>query len=792
MGLPSLADGQSGQGTVTGLLLDGETGAPLEFATISVYAAADSSLVDGGLTEAGGRFELSLDPGRYYAVIQFVGFQNKTTPAFTIQSGEEALELGQITLNADAVALEEVEVVAERSRMQLKLDKRVFNVGKDLTTSGGTAADILDNVPSITVDVEGNVSLRGSQNVRILIDGKPSGLVGMGDVETLRRMQGDIIESIEVITNPSARYEAEGEAGIINIILKKDKKKGVNGSFGLTTGWPHNHGASYSLNFRRDDLNFFSNFGLNYGRAPGGGSSSQRFFEDGVLDEFYTTDRDQIRGGLGGNLQLGADWFADEYNTLTGSVLYRYGMDDNLSTVTYRDFDGNNNLINETVRDTEEKEEEHNIETALSYRRTFDEPGREWTFDFKYISDRDTELADYEQVSDSTETPLLQRSSNTEDEINWLFQTDYIQPVGENGKLEGGLRAALRTVNNDFLVEEEADGGEYFPLSEFDDRLKYTENVYAAYIMGGTEFGAVGFQAGLRAEYSDVTAALLKSDVKNEQHYLSLFPSAALTYKFNAGNQLQLSYSRRLSRPYFRRLLPFSNYGDPRNNSVGNPNLRPEFTNSFELGFLKFLPKGSFLTGLYYRHTTGVIDRVTLPADDGTTIRFPINLASQDAYGLELNFSYDFTDWWQANADVNFFRAISEGTYEGVVYANDTYAWNGRADTKVTAWKMVDIQASFNYRAPQRTTQGRRLAIYSFDLGLSTEVLQGKGSLTLNGRDLFNTRKWRNEIDLPEFKSESVFQWRQTRRVVLTFSYRLNQEKRRRGGGDRDDFGGDF
>lgn len=774
-----MADDPVDEVRLEGTLIAQSSEEPLPYATVAVYTRADSSMAGNALTEENGDFSLRLPPGEYYAVIKYVGFEDKIIPDLSIEGRRNVLDLGTVTMKPDAIALQEVEVRAERSQMELKLDRRVFNVGKDLTNAGNNAADVLDRIPSVNVDTEGNVSLRGSQSVRILVNGKPSGLLSAGETEALLRMQGNIIESVEVITNPSARYEAEGEAGIINIILKKNKEKGVNGSFGATLGYPQNYGASYNLNYRRRDFNFFSNFGIDYRKAPGGGNSTQRFFDNGTLTEFFTSETDQLRGGLGGYLQGGADWNINEQNTLTGSLLYRLGDEDNEAKVTYRDFDENGNLLNTTVRDIEEGQEEHNLEGALNYRRTFDTPDREWTIDFKYILDDDTELADYVQTSDESAEALLQRSSNTEDETNLLFQTDYIHPIGEQSKIEGGLRAALRTVNNNFLVEEQQANGEFTTLPSFDDQLKYTENIYAAYIIGAHEFGPFALQAGLRAELSDITAALIRSGEANDQDYLSLFPSASLSYKFSDKDQLQMSYSRRLSRPYFRRLLPFSNFNDPRNNGIGNPNLRPEFTDSYEAGFLHYFTNGSLLSSVYYRHTTGVIEELTLPADDGTAIEYPVNLSTRNSYGVEVSFSYDLTPWWDLNSDFNFFRAIVDGQFEGTDYSADTYTWSGGINSKVDVSDAFKFQASFDYDAPRNTTQGRQLSSYALDLGASLDIFEGKGTLTLSGRDLFNTRKRRTIVDLPNYKAETVFQWRQRRQVVLTFNYRLNQEKDR-------------
>ncbi|MEN0006078.1 MAG: outer membrane beta-barrel family protein [Bacteroidota bacterium] len=769
---------------MVGQLQSSTTATPLSFATISVFTQKDSTLVEGALTDDAGKFSMQVPPGEYYAVVQFIGFSDKTIPDVIVKKGQKRLDLGTIALSEEAVAMDEIEVTAERSQMTLKLDRKVFNVGKDLTNAGATAADILDNVPSITVDVEGNVSLRGSQNVRILINGKPSGLVGVGDVEALRRMQGDIIDRVELITNPSARYEAEGEAGIINIILKKNQKGGLNGSISVNTGYPHNHGASYSLNYRKNDFNLFSNFGMQYRWAPGGGFTNQTFLDDnGAFELARRIDRDQDRGRLGGNIQLGVDWLLDDFNTITASTLYRASRGDNLTDITYTDLDELGNILSIDTRDNDEIEDEQNIEAALTYRRTFEEKDREFSFDFRYILDDETETADYLEQGDSFESARIERSVITEDESNVLIQADYVHPFGETMKLEGGLRAALRKINNAFNWEEQNDNGEFVVFPGFDDELEYTEDVYAAYLIGAAEFGKIGIQAGVRSEYSDITAALLETDVRNDQNYLNFFPSASISYQLTENDQLQTSYSRRISRPSFRLLLPFSNFGDRFNIYNGNPNLRPEFTDSYELGYLRYLPKGSIMAGIFYRHTTDVIERLTITQGDGTTLRTPFNLSTRDAVGIEMNLSFDLFKWWKLNGDLNFFRAITEGQAEGQDLSADTFIWTGRMNSNFKFGKKVDMQVGFNYRGPQETTQGEREAVYSLNIGMSIDILNGKGQLNISGRDVFNTRIRRSVIDLPDLQTDSEFQWRRTQGVVVAFTYRLNQDRKRRGKG---------
>ena len=768
--------------TLKGKVLNRGTKVPLDYATVSLFKE-DKTLADGTITDEKGRFSITTEPGNYYVEVEFLSYHKKTIADIVLSKEKQWVDLGEILLVENSTMLEEVEVVAEKSQMELKLDKRVFNVGKDLANAGNNASEILENVPSVSVDVDGNVSLRGSENVRILIDGKPSGLVGISGTDALKQMQGDMVQSVEVITNPSARYDAEGEVGIINIVLKKGKKKGVNGSFGLTAGYPENFGASYSLNLRRKQFNFFSNFGVNYRNAPGSGYNNQKFYTDELLADRQVT-RAHERGGLSGNIQLGTDWYINDQNILTASVLTKYSAGDNLATVTYNDFELNGNLLDRIVRINDEEETKINGEAALSYQRLFTTKDHKLSLDFKYIIGDDTEIGTYDETSISN-SPLLQRSESSEDQVEWFLQTDYVHPIGKDGKFETGLKASFRTIQNDFKVEDFVGDNSWEVLPDFFNELRYDENIYAAYLMYGNKWNKISYQFGLRTEYSDITTALLLTNEVNPRTYLNWFPSAHFTYELSEQNQFQLSYSRRLSRPRFWYLLPFFTYSDNRNLFTGNPDLNPEYTDSYELGYLKYFEKGSFLSSVYYRYRTGVIERVTTVNAAGSTLRIPINLLSQDAYGIEFNLSYELLKWWKFNANFNFYRAISEGLYEGQALASDTYTWQTRVNSKMTILKDVTFQTSLNYRAPNETTQGRTLAFYSVDSGLSKDILKGKGTLTFNVKDVFNTRKWRSITDITDvYYSESSFQWR-ARQFLLTFNYRLNQKKSRgrQGGG---------
>lgn len=785
---------------IKGKVVDAESQFPLEFATVTLFNREDSSLVTGAITDETGSFLLETKFGNYYIQVEFLAFKSKTIKNISLTREDPVADLGIIQLESDSKMLMEVEVRAEKSQMQLSLDKRVFNVGKDLANSGGTAADVLDNVPSVTVDVEGNVELRGSGGVRILVDGKPSGLVGISNSDGLRQIPANLIDRIEVITNPSSRYEAEGMSGIINIVLKKDRSQGLNGSFDLTLGNPDEYGAAVNLNYRKDRFNFFTNYGLRYRKGPGEGTLYQEFYRN---DTTLITDQSsrRSRGGLSNSIRLGADYFFSPKSILTSALNFRYSDDDNFNRITYRDYVNSlDNPIGITYRTDDEVETEPNLEYALTYKKLFERDGHEFTADFRYQDNTEEENSDFLEEKFGVDgitkiaPDLHQRSNNQEKQKNLILQTDYVQPFGKDGKFEAGLRAGLRDINNDFMVEQEFGEGEWFRLPGLSNDFIYEEDIYAAYASIGNKFGRFNWQTGLRGEYSDIYTAL--GDTTNQQRYSNFFPSLFLGYEFSEKNSMQVSYSRRIRRPGFWELNPFFTFSDARNFWSGNPNLTPEFTDSYEVGYLQYFNKGSLTSSVFYRHTKDVVERIRTQLSDTTSFTQPINLATRDDYGMEFTFSYDPFKFWRLNGNANFFRSKIEGEYEGQIFSADTYTWFGRLSSRLTIKKKVDVQVNFNYRAPRNTTQGKEKSIWHIDPAASMEILKGNGTLTLSVRDLFNTRRRRHVTAGTNFYTEGDWQWR-ARQTTLTFSYRLNQKKQKNGReGRTGDFeggeGGDF
>lgn len=793
----------------TGKVLDQETKSPLEYATISIYGVQDSVLLGGGVTGMDGAFAVESKPAKSYVIIDFIGYESKTLSDIKLKGSKGRIDLGEILMSAGGVTMDDVEITAERSETTFALDKKIFTVGKDLANRGGTAQEILDNVPSVTVDTDGVVSLRGSENVRILIDGRPSGLVGLGSSGSgLRSIPSNLIQQVEVVTNPSSRFEAEGTAGIINIVLKKDNRSGFNGSFEATIGDPLQYGVGANINYRSGKINWFAAYNFRHREGPGGGTSYQNFYrEDSTL--VTVVDRDFNRTGDGHNVRFGADYFLSEKETLTAALSYRTGMDDNMNSTTYRDLMVPGRLSNTeriwpsfdnpyTYRSDMETEDENKLEYSLNYRKKFENRKHELTGLLSYQSNGEVEKSLLQNTLYQNGNPISealkdQTSSNDENEKRILAKIDYTKPLSKDSKFEVGGQASLREIDNNFLVQQK-EGDEFVTLTDRSNNFEYDEDVMALYGIYGNKVNKWSYQLGLRSEYSRVKTALLQTNEINDRDYWGLFPSAFLNYELPANQSMQASYSRRIQRPRFWDLNPFFTFSDERNFFSGNPNLDPQYTDSYEIQYLKYFESGNIGSSIYYRHTTDARERIkTVDPATGTSVTRPVNLSTKDDIGLELLFSYSRIKWLRLDGNANFFRAITDGVYQDQVFDADTYTWNGRLTSRFTFWSGADLQLRLNHRAGRETTQGRRDAVTSLDLGFTRDFLNKNLTLTLSARDLFNSRKRVYETISEDFYEDGEFQWR-SRSVSLTASYRINMKKQRprRGGGGYQGGGEEF
>ncbi|RYF66430.1 MAG: TonB-dependent receptor, partial [Cytophagaceae bacterium] len=545
----------SRQAWIRGALVD-ERKVPIPFTTVALHRTADSVLITGVVADELGVFAIQAKSGRYYLKVSAVSYREKIVPAINIDEHDK--QLGSLVLVASAKRLDEVVVRGEKSQMELALDKRIFNVGKDLANAGGTASDILKNIPSVAVDGDGNVSLRGSNSVRILIDGKPSGLVSFKGGSGLQQLQGSMIERVEVITNPSARYEAEGMGGIINIVLKKERKEGFNGSFDVITGYPTNFGAAANINYRRKNLNFFVNYTASFRNTPGRSSLYQEVYSNDTTFVYRQNSTSNLKG-QNNNARAGIDYYFNPKSILTASYTWRLSKGKRFSDIQYLDYKVNTNNVLQSVtsRTQDETETEPNSEYVVSYKKTFAREGHELTADVRYLDNwekSDQFFAQKTSLPDgnpSTIPSTLQRALNDETEKQLLVQVDYVRPFAKDGKLEGGLRISSRNMTNDYSVTQQNADNTWTPLPGLTNDFLYVEKINALYGIVGNKVRKFSYQMGLRAEWTDVTTTLKQTNDVNPRSYANLFPSVHATYDLPRQQALQLSFSRRVRRPQY-------------------------------------------------------------------------------------------------------------------------------------------------------------------------------------------------------------------------------------------------
>ena len=778
--------------TITGKVIDKETSQPLEYATI-VLTPLNGKRVTGGLTDNKGNFNIEADQGSYNISVEFISFKSFKIPNKPLKSDTN---LGTIYLEVDSENLGEIEIIAEKTTVEIRLDKKIYNVGKDLTVRGGTVSDVLDNVPSVSVDVEGNVSLRGNDNVRILINGKPSGLVGLNSTDALRQLPADAIEKVEVITSPSARYDAEGTAGILNIILRRSKLQGINGAISTNIGYPNSAGISGNLNYRTGDFNFFTTSGYNYREVPGNSFTSSEFITttpSTFLEE--TRNFDRIRKGI--NANFGVEWYINKTSSITTSVLFRES--DNESNTTNNifqiDLDGTET---ESLRLDPELEDDKTIQYSINYDKNFKKDGHKFTFDFQYEDSREDENSLINQDGSD-----IEKVRTLEDQERILLQSDYVLPIGEKTQFEFGYRGNFNILDTDYTVEIKDDNSIFQLDTDLSNNLIYKEYINAVYSQYGSKIKKFSYLLGLRLEATRITIDQVTTNDKEVKSYASLFPTVNLGYEINDKESLTLGYNRRIRRPRSRFINPFPSRSSATNLFQGNPDIDPSLSDGVDLGYLNRFGKLTLNTSVYFQHGTDAFNFIS--QDTGETVdlngqevpvirRTPINLASNDRYGFEFTLTYSPSRKWRINGNFNLFKSVTKGDFEGENFDADNTSWFIRMNNKVTLPGEIDWQTRIFYRGPSENAQNKSEGILSTNLAFSKDLFKEKASLALSVSDVFNTRKRKSETFTPTFVGTSEFQWRE-RSFNLSFTYRFNQKKKRQqqrgdnNGEDGEEFG---
>jgi iron complex outermembrane receptor protein len=786
-------------GTVSGFVLDSLTSEAIQFATIRIYLARKDSLVGGGVTDEKGYFKISeVRPGPHYLKIDFIGYHEKKSFRFMLKPSNLVHDIGKFQLLPDQSMLDQAEITTEKKFMQSSFDKKIYNVSQLISSESGSASEILEAIPSVQVDIDGNISLRGSGNVTILIDGKPSSLTGFDRAAILEQIPASSIDRIEVITNPSAKYDPDGMAGILNVVLKKDKKQGFNGA--ISGGYSGNYNydklwgglnGSANINYRRSKLNLYANYGHRSSDSwRENVSFRETFFDDSLpfLDQYSFGGRSReshlIKGGF--------DYDFNEFNVLSVSGNYSIKLSGSTNDKTYKELDPSETLQNLFVRESESIKNSDSYDIGLNHTKKFRKANQELVLQANYSHAEGIDQTDIQEIYFETDSnllaiePYLQNNwTNSNSQIITL-QADFTTSYKKKGKVEFGYKSILRDINNDFNSET-FDSVESVYISDtlLNNNFLYKEDVHALYGTFGNEWKKWKYQFGLRAEMVDMESQLVTTNENFKNPYTSLFPSGNLAYGINEKTEIQVSYSRRIHRPSMRSVNPFTNFSDPANIRVGNPFLRPEYINSYELGFMKYSKKNTFSSSLFFKQTNDVITRLRSvdTSGVGTLTYFNINKAYN--YGLELVFITNVKKWLNINSSFTFTQNILDGSNveSDLNIAGITYFGRVMATFKVN--KQFSIQASAKYFSGFVSLQGTSGPFTSADLMAKYSFWQNKASFSLRLKDAFNTRQFSYSSVGTGFTQEFSNK-RMSRTLNITFSYRFGKmESKRKKRGDR-------
>ncbi|GLU45018.1 TonB-dependent receptor [Muricauda sp. NBRC 101325] len=782
--------------TVTGKVMDSDSGQPLEYATFVLQKADDPNSVTGGITDLDGNFSIETAPGTYNIRVEFISYKTYSLNSKPLTSDTN---LGNITLSPDVAQLAEVEVVGERTTVEVRLDKKVYNIGKDITTSGGNVSDALSNIPSVSVDVEGAISLRGNDNVRILINGKPSALAGFGSTDILQQLPADAIEKVEVITSPSARYDAEGTAGILNIILKKEKTLGINGSINTTVGIPFNARATTNLNIRTEKFNIFNTLGYFHRESPGGGFNDNRYLSDASAFDRILEDRNIERNDDGFNINLGMEYYLTDKSSITGSVFYRWSDGNDVTENNNQRFN-DGSLMSRTLRTEDQGEKDRSTQYSLNYTNNINDAGHKLTADLQYSTNTEDVLTGIreDQYIPSDSLIALENIYEIQDRDEFLTQIDYVLPMGD-AQFEAGYRGNFKKEVNDYQLDTlNQSTGNFQTNMDLTNIFTYHENVNALYTQYGNKYGKFSVLLGLRLENtvmkgnvdSEVDISVLQDlvgedvDLNFDKNYLGLFPTVNLIYELSDSQNISIGYNRRINRPRGWFINPFPSRSSRTNVFQGNPDLDPAYADAFDVGYMKRWKKITLTSSVYYQRETQSFEFITEETgnftSDGIQIirSVPINLSTNERIGAEAGIIYSIAKWWRMNGSINFFTFTTDGEFNGVNYGTSNSSFFSRMSNKFTLPGKIELQANSFFMGPRQTAQTESKGMFSLNLALSKDLFKDKATLSLNVSDVFNSRKRQSYTQTATFTTDSEFQWRK-RQANLSFIYRFNQPKER-------------
>ncbi len=800
-----------GTAQINAKVVDASSNEAVPFATAVVLNSQTKATVKAGQTDAEGNLSIkNLPAGTYTFKISYVGFQTMVRDGIALVNSQ-VYNLGTIRMKAaKGTELNEVVIQGEKAAMQLGIDKKVFSVDKSLVSEGGTATDLLANVPSVQTDVDGNVSLRGSSGVRVLVDGKPS-LIGGGDVSViLQSIPASSIETVEVITNPSSKYDAEGQSGIINIVLKKNSKLGLNGNVALTAGTRESYNANTSLSFQNKKVNLFGNYSYRSGNRPGGGYNNIEYLN--ALPEgttFANQNTDSRSHDQGHNVKAGFDYTLAEKSVISFSGGFNVRDNDRNENLFINQYNAASAPVKLSNRLNQNEGKGNSFDLNLDFAQKFKKPKEELTFNLNYAEGNNDNFQNYRTdvyfQTNSANNLLMERNLRDGWNRNYNIQADYVRPAGKAGRIEAGYRSQFRdskSVTDASTLDSLDIYQKNFIVS---NAFESSEQIHALYLNYQNQIGNFGYQLGLRGEDAELNTTsgrfqqaggTIYSPGKID--YTRLYPSVFVSQKLKNEQQVQLSYTRRVNRPRGWDTNPFLDVSDPLTWNQGNPNLKPEDVHAFEFGYSKYFKKVSIISSLYYRQTNDIIQRVrSEPNAEGITITTPQNLTRNLATGLELISRVDVAKPWNFTANVNLYQSKINGAPEYGIAERSGFTWNANLTNNFNLPYNITMQLRADYRAAEVMAQGKRNAMYGVDAGAKYDFPDKKSSLSLNVRDVFSTRRWSMTTEannsIVDFE-----RYMQGTMANLTYSYRFGKttfnakkpkrEQEQRGGDDEQQF----
>jgi outer membrane receptor protein involved in Fe transport len=768
-------------GTVTGKIFEQSTKLPLQFVFVNIIKAGDTLGTNGAVTNEEGVFKIdSLADGTYSAVVAMLGFDTIHTSSFSVSAAAPVADLGKIYMSASGVLLGNVDIKEEKEAFVSTIDRKIYYPEKDITAQSGSASEILQNVPSVTVDADGNLSLRGSANVTILINGKPSQLMNNNAAAALEQIPASSIERIEIITNPSAKYKPDGVAGIINIVLKKNAKLGFNGSASVNVTTKDRYNGNLTLNYSTGKYTVYASYGYrqHYNKRL---RTDTRTFRDSLEaspSDFFQTSISRGRN-FSHTFDGGFDYNFNKSNSLSleGNFLTaRSPRTQDISTLI-TDTSGTTSDYSTTRND---EEDEYEGEGSLSFEHLFKKEDHELSFDFGWGNYGELETSHFKDLYNYPAASSYEGRNKVRKFGNdYTAEIAYTNPLTEDMELELGYEGEYNREHLFFTSDYfDVPANEWRAEAGKNNTFRFDQDVHALYSTYTVDIDDLSIEAGLRAEQTFIISNLETLDSIIPDNYFKLFPTVHFLYELDDDKQLSLSYSKRINRPDPDELNPFPEIKDPRNIESGNPNLKPEQVHSVEMGYQFKNQSFTFIPSLYYHYTYDAFTELTYYINDSVLLTTQQNLATDQSAGLELVFAWKYKKRATINLSSNIYYNTIDASNLGYSGTRSAFAYDAKLAGNLNAWKNTKFQLNANYRSSMLTAQGTTKAVFFVNAGLRQDVFKRRGSIIMSASDIFNTRHWVEEIDTPLLKEE-VISKRTSQYVFVGFTWRFGMLAKR-------------